>query len=190
MRRSRTKRLLVVTSLAAFLAAAPALAGLDARNGELGFDLGYTHFDSNVSDKGAARFNFRGGYCFTKLFELEGEGAGMASYDSGFPEIVTALSIDFVNAVFNFHPSNKQVVPYVLAGVGHATLSIELDPGPDVDDSGVAYQIAGGSRFFFGDKKRVAVRVELSVIDEDTFDMTSTHVSLTGGFTWRLGGQK
>ena len=67
--------------------------------------------------------------------------------------------------------------------------SIALDPGPDVDDSGVAYQIGGGSRFFFGDKKRVAVRVELSVIDEDTFDMTSTHVGLTGGFTWRLGGQ-
>ena len=46
------------------------------------------------------------------------------------------------------------------------------------------------SRFFFGDKKRVAVRVEMSVIDEGTFDETSTHVSLTGGFTWRLGGQK
>ena len=59
-----------------------------------------------------------------------------------------------------------------------------------LDDSGVAYQVAGGSRFFFGAKHRVAVRVELSVIDEDTFDQTSTHVSLTGGFTWRLGGQK
>jgi len=184
------KRLFAITLSLALVCAAPALAGLDAKNGELGFDLGYTHFDSNVSDRGAARFNFRGGHCFTKLFELEGEGTGIASYESGFPEVVTALSIDFVNAVFNFHPSNKQVVPYVLVGIGHATLSIELDPGPDVDDSGVAYQIAGGSRFFFGDKKRVAVRVELSVIDETTFDQTSTHVGLTGGFTWRLGGQK
>ena len=37
-----------------------------------------------------------------------------------------------------------------------------------VDDSGVAYQVAGGSRFFFGEKKRVATRVELSIIDEKT----------------------
>jgi len=185
------RRLLPVTLCLALLGAAPAWAGLDAKNGELGFDLGYTHFDSDVSDKGAARFNFRGGYCFNKLFELEGQGAGMASEDTGgFADLYTVLTIDFVNAVFNFHPSNKEIVPYVLVGIGHATLEFDLDPGPKVDDSGVAYQIAGGSRFFFGAKHRVAVRVELSVIDEDTFDQTSTHVSLTGGFTWRLGGQK
>jgi opacity protein-like surface antigen len=184
------RRLVSVMLCLALWGAAPTWAGLDAKNGELGFDFGYAHFDSDVSDKGAARFNFRGGYCFTKLFELEGEGVGIVSQDTGFPDVTTALSVDFVNAVFNFHPSNKAVVPYVLVGVGHATLEFDLDPGPDVDDSGVAYQLAGGSRFFFGDKKRVAVRVELSLIDEDTFDETSTHVSLTGGFTWRLGGQK
>lgn len=184
------KRLLPVALCLALVGATPALAGLDAENGELGFDIGYAHFDSNVTDKGGARFNFRGGYCFTKHFQLEGQGVGMASEDTGFVDVTTSLGVDFVNAVFNFHPSNKQVVLYVLVGIGYATLTIDPDPGPKVDDSGVAYQLAGGSRFFFGDKKRVAVRVEVSVIDEDTRDETSTHVSLTGGFTWRLGGQK
>ena len=139
------RRLMPVTLCLALLGAAPAAwAGLDAKNGGLGFDLGYTHFDSDVSDKGAARFNFRGGYCFTKLFELEGQGAGMASQDSGgIVDLYTVLSIDFVNAVFNFHPSNKSIVPYVLGGIGAATLTFDLDPGPKTDDSGVAYQEIG-----------------------------------------------
>ena len=184
------KRLASVVLGLALGCVTPALADLSATNGELGFDIGYGKFDSDVSDKGAARFNFRGGYCFTKLFELEGEGVGMGSEDTGFPDVTTSLGVDFVNAVFNFHPANREIVPYVLAGVGYATLSVDLDPGPDADDSGLAWQIAGGSRFFFGDKHRVAVRVELSAIEEDTFDQSSTHVSLTGGFTWRIGGQK
>ena len=188
--RIRMTRVLFITLCLALVCAPPAQAGLDAKNGELGFDLGYAHFDPNVSDKGAARFNFRGGYCFTKLFELEGEGVGIASEDTGAVDVMTTLGIDFVNGVFNFHPSNKGIVPYVLVGIGAATLTFDLDPGPKVDDNGVAYQIAGGSRFFFGMKKRVAVRVELSVINENTFDETSTHYSVTGGFTWRLGGKK
>ncbi|SRR6266571_1699270 len=184
-------RALSITLCLALAFATPALAGLDAKNGEIGFDFGYTHFDPDVSDRGAFRLNLvRGGYCFNKLFELEGEGVGIASEDTGAVDVMTTLGIDFVNGVFNFHPSNKGIVPYILVGIGAATLTFDLDPGPKVDDNGVAYQIAGGSRFFFGMKKRVAVRVELSVINENTFDETSTHYSVTGGFTWRLGGQK
>jgi hypothetical protein len=185
------RRLPLILLCLALSGLAPSWAGLDAKNGELGFDFGFTDFDDNVTDQGGVRFNFRGGYCFTKLFELEGEGAGMGSTDTeGIIDTYTALGINFVNGVFNFHPSKKAIVPFVLIGVGYAKLTIDADPGPKVDDSGMAYQVAGGSRFFFGDKKRVAVRVELSVVNEDTFDESSTHTSLTGGFTWRLGGQK
>lgn len=182
------KRRLSLILCLALSGALPAWAGLNAKNGELGFDFGFTHFDSDVSDKGAGRFAFRGGYCFTELFELEGEGVGMANtQDTNLADVNTALGVTLVNAVFNFHPKNKQAVPYVLVGAGVATLTIDLDPGPDTDDSGSAFQIAGGSRFFFGKNKRVAVRVEGSVINEDTFDETSTHYSVTAGFTWRLG---
>ena len=184
-----TRSLLVALCLALALTA-PAVAGLDAKNGELGFDIGYTHFDPDVTDRGGSRFNFRGGYCFTPLFELEGQGMGMAAEETGVVDVMTTLSVTFANGVFNFHPSNKAIVPYVLVGIGAATLTFDPDPGEKIDDNGVAYQLAGGSRFFFGDKKRVAVRVELGVLSENTFDQTSTHYSLTGGFTWRLGGQK
>jgi len=59
-----------------------------------------------------------------------------------------------------------------------------------VDDTGTGWQIAGGSRFFFGGTKRVAVRVELSIVGENTFDENSTHYSATAGFTWRIGDPK
>src|SRR5206468_12596744 len=113
-RRWRMSRSLLVALCLALAFAAPALAGLDAKNGELGFDLGYTHFDPDVTDRGGSRFNFRGGYCFTKLFELEGQSVGMASKETGAVDVTTTLSVTFANGVFNFHPSNKAIVPYVL----------------------------------------------------------------------------
>lgn len=187
------RRVLIVTVCLALAGATPALAGLDPGNGELGFDLGYARLEANASDEdrtGAARFNFRGGYCFNKMFELEGMGAGLGSEDPGAGTATTTLAVDFVDAVFNFHPTNVHIVPYVLVGTGYATLIINPDFGDRIEESGAAFQIAGGSRFFYGVKKRVAFRVELSAISEDTFDKRQIHVSLTGGFTWRLGGQK
>jgi hypothetical protein len=56
-----------------------------------------------------------------------------------------------------------------------------------VDDSSTAYQFGGGSRFFFGKEKKMAARVEVSWINEDTFDESSTHTNIVGGLTWRLG---
>jgi hypothetical protein len=181
-------RLLLVISCLALACATPVLAGLNAGNGELGFDLGYTHLDPDVAaSSDGARFTFRGGYCFTELFELEGEVFGFASTESGGVDITTGFGGNFVDAVFNFHPSAKGIVPYVLGGLGYGTMTIDFDPGGSVDDSGGAWQIAAGSRFFFGGTKRVAVRVEASIVGVDAFDENSTHSSVTAGFTWRIG---
>jgi hypothetical protein len=46
---------------------------------------------------------------------------------------------------------------------------------------------ATGSRFFFGNARRLAFRVELSGLGEETFGESSNHLSLTGGLTWRFG---
>ena len=59
--------------------------------------------------------------------------------------------------------------------------------GLSVDDSGVAYQVGGGSRFFFGESKRAAFRLDVALVSEDSFDDSSTHTNITGGFTWKLG---
>ena len=185
-------RVPLVLSCLAFLCITPALAGLDAGNGEIGFDLGYAHLDPDVAaSSDGARFTFRGGYCFTKLFELEGQGVGIGSQKTGGgADVNTEIGINFVDAVFNFHPANKGIVPYVLGGIGYGTTKIDLDPGGSVDDSGGAWQIAAGGRFFFGGTKRVAVRVEAALLGIDAFDEKTTNSSFSAGFTWRIGDAK
>jgi opacity protein-like surface antigen len=168
----------------AVLLASPALAGIGKGNGEIGFDFGVTDFDSNVSDDDAGRFVIRGGYFLTDLFEIEAHYA-VSVTDEVFGD--ATLTTFFGDATFNFRPS-ENIVPYALVGVGWAELDFDLVLFVgNIDDSALAYQAGGGSRFFFGKTKRVAVRVELTAISEDTFDESSTHINLVAGFTWRLG---
>jgi hypothetical protein len=42
----------------------------------------------------------------------------------------------------------------------------------------------------FATPAMAGIRVEISAINEDTFEETKTHTNLTGGFTWRLGSGK
>src|SRR6059036_2849460 len=179
------KRLLALSALVTLAFATPAAADIGKGNGEIGFDLGFTNFDSKVSGENGGRFVFRGGYHFTDLFQLEGQDGASATTEN-----VAGTDVDtlLVNGVFNFHPKKATIVPYVLVGAGFA--HTEFDDGSKIDDNGFAYQVAGGARFFFGKKDQVAVRVEISAINEDTFDETSTHTNLIGGFTWRLGSGK
>jgi opacity protein-like surface antigen len=168
--------------LLALLLAAPAGAGIGRGNGEIGFDMGATWFDSNTADDTGFRFVIRGGYHFTNLFQLEGQSAASA-VDQDRVDVM--LSTLMVNTLFNFHPS-PHVVPYFYAGIGMATVDVDTPLGDD-DDSGFAYQLGGGSRFFFGKSKRAAVRVDLSALGEDTWEESSIHWNLTVGFAWRLG---
>ena len=82
-------------------------------------------------------------------------------------------------------------MPYVLVGTGIANVDYDswFDelPGRNADDTSIAFQVGGGSRFFFGKAKKVAVRVDLNFLTEKTFEESSTHERLTVGFTWRLG---
>ncbi len=181
--------------------AVPASAGVHAGNGEIGFDVGWVVIDgADYGDEG--RSTFRGGYHFTDLFQLEGQLIGIGG--SG-PEGVEALGGIFANAVFNFHPS-ETIVPYVLVGLG----AVEMESFPyyhchgghgsschhghdghhgfhdDYEASG-ALQLGVGSRFFFG-SGRTAVRVEAAMMAfEDDFDRDRELLSLSVGFTWRLG---
>ena len=171
--------------LLALLVATPAVAGIGEENGEIGFDFGFTEFDSNVTDDSGVVVNFRGGYHFTELFQLEGQVGCSVAEEFG---VDVSLCYLFANGVFNFHPANENIVPYFLVGIGQVNLEFENVPLiGTVDDDDIAYQLAGGSRFFFGASKRVAFRAELSVLSEDTFNTSSTHVNFVGGFTWVLG---
>ena len=78
-------------------------------------------------------------------------------------------------------------MPYVLVGAGSTT--IEVEAFGTEDDEAAGYQAAVGSRFFVGTRKKMAVRVELSAISEDTFNERSTHFNLAAGLTWRIGAE-
>jgi hypothetical protein len=175
------------TCLAVALAAARAAAA-DRGPGEIGVDFGMTSMDSNYDDTGQ-RALVRGGYHFHDRFELEGQGGG--SIADCAVNNCAELQTWFVNGVFSFR-GRTNVVPYVLAGAGIAdredfTIPFLVPQTTVPGDSSSAYQAGAGCRFFFGARKRSAVRVELSAFTEDTLGESSTHVNGMVGFLWRLG---
>lgn len=183
--------------LAALLVTAPAYAGIGGHNGEIGFDFGVTDVDGDLASGSAGRLSLRGGYHFTDLFQIEAQDIGMgASLDSsGGSSGDLVIGAFLLNGVFNFHPGDGRGVPYLLGGLGFATVRQEFNVGGHVSDTGSAMQLAAGSRFFFGKTKRAAVRLEISVMRHKTSDLfiatrNFTERSLTAGFTWRLGAPK
>ena len=180
------KNILTVAFVALFACSVPALAGIGQGNGEVGFDYGSTDYDSDTGLDSSDSLSVRGGYFMTNLFQVEGQymTADATTEDFG-TDVDASTDILMVNGVFNFHPK-KEITPYVLVGMGRADVSVE-STGFSADDSGMAYQIGAGSRFFFGKNKRAAFRVDLSRISQDTFDEDTTNTTFAGGFTWRLG---
>ncbi|MCP4654883.1 MAG: porin family protein [bacterium] len=160
----------------AFMTATPVEAGEFA----LGFDVGYTDFDSEVASDSDFRADFRASYFFNDKFELEGQFLRATAI------LDTELTVYCLNGVFNFR-TDTAFVPYVLVGVGTANLASSPLFGISVDDDGVAYQGAIGVRYYFGSAQSFGLRGELSALSEDTFDESSTHTSLVAGLTWKLG---
>ncbi len=191
------RRFLIALIVPILLSAGPALAGIGKHNGEIGFDFGATRFDKNLNDSTGARFTIRGGYHFTDWFQIEGENVGMAaSGPAGGVDTDVTIGATLVNGVFDlFHSKNGVVVPYVLGGIGLATVRIQFDGFGTDDDTGGASHLAVGSRFFFGRHKGVAVRLEADLMRHRTTglaiaDQRYSETSYTAGFTWRLGARR
>ncbi len=169
--------------------AAFATEPLARTNGELGLNLGTMFLDvssDEILDGGnAIRLDARGGYMFTDSLELEGQYIVAFNSDS---DIDADFDMIFINGLFNFHP-NQGTVPYVLLGIGQMNADFEAFDTVISDDNS-AYQIAIGSRFFFGWRKRMATRVELSAISAELFDEDSFHFSISTGLTWRIGHER
>jgi opacity protein-like surface antigen len=176
------RKALAVGLFSALILALPARADDGFGNAEVGGGVGYTSFDSNKTDEAGTALAVRGGYNFTKLFELEGQISDTSASDAG---VDIGMNTYMVNAVFNFHPTNS-IEPYVLGGLGYASLSAD-DGFGSVSDSSNAFQVAVGSRFFFGAKMQAGLRVEIASLAEDTFDESSIHNDLNVGFVWRFG---
>ncbi len=184
-----------IAGLALVTIAMPATAALAAEPagyGELGFDVGFADLDSRLANESGGRAAFRGGYQFTPVFGFEGQLFALYAdgienaYDPGADEVT--LGVGMMNFVLSV-PTRSNVVPYVLVGAGRARA--EYDAGwfeNGVDDSGLAWQAAAGAKLYFRPARRMALRVEVSRLREDTFEDWKTHYGFTAGLTWRLGG--
>ena len=182
------KRILALLALVVLAFSAPALAAVTEGNGEIGFNYGNTQLDTDTGFDSATSMALRGGYFFNRGFEIEGQLASTSdSTDISGTNADGTFRMYMVNGVYNFQ-TPKEIVPYVLAGLGMADDEVKMT-GANTSDSSTAYQLGAGSRFFFGKAKKAAFRVDVAMIQESTFDQTSTHTNVSAGFSWRLGGR-
>ena len=180
------KKLLYAAIVMVF-AAAPALAAMKSGDAELGAGIGSTQLDNNTGFDSGTSLAVRGGYFFNPAWELEGQlGSSSANTDVAGTTFDGTFRMYMVNGVYNFK-TPKEIVPYVLAGVGIADNEVSASGLGSTSDSGTAFQIGGGSRFFFGKDKKAAFRVDLSMIQESTFNDTQNNTNLSAGFTWKFG---
>jgi hypothetical protein len=188
------KRLLYLLAVMALICGAPAMAATQnptqSGNGEIGFDYGATQLDSDTGfESSATSLAVRGGYFFNPKIELEGQLSNSTDTQN-----VSGTNFDgtfrmyMVNGVYNFQ-TPKDIVPYVLAGLGMMDNEVKATGFATASDSSTAYQVGAGSRFFFGKAKKAAFRVDLSMIQESTFNQTNTHTNMSAGFSWKLGGR-
>ena len=187
------KRALCFAVCAVLALSAPAFAANSSSNsskGEIGFGVGQSDVGSDSTGVDTAQFiGVRGGYHLNDQFQVEGMfSSASADGDVAGTNVDTTMRVIMVNGVMNFHPRKKELVPYVMAGVGRADVSVDA-AGSNGSDNSIAYQVGGGTRIYFGKTKRAAFRADLSLLKETTFDDSSTLTTLTAGVTWKLGGK-
>jgi len=187
-------RILSCAVLVALVLGAPAFAGntksTGGNGGEIGFGIGQANVGSDSAGIDTAQFlGVRGGYHINKQWQIEGQYASSSEGGSiSGTSVDTTMRVLMVNGVMNFHPRKKDLVPYVMAGIGKA--DVEVDSGAvSVSDNSLAYQIGGGTRIYFGKAKRMAFRGDLSLLRDTTFNDSSTSTTVTAGLTWNLGGR-
>jgi len=187
------KRFLLFAGMVALIAA-PALAVTSSSSssnggGELGFGIGQGNVNADTTGSDTAQYlGIRGGYDFTKAFELEGQFASSSeSGEISGINVDTTMRVLMVNGLYNFHPPKKEFVPYVMGGIGRSDISVDASGLGTADDNSIAYQVGGGTRIFVGKSKRMAVRMDLSWLHDNNFDTSSTNTTVTAGLTWKLG---
>ena len=73
-----------------------------------------------------------------------------------------------------------------LFGAGTADAQVDDIFMAPIDDDGTALRAAFGGRFEIGQPGHAISRLELSVLNEDSFDDDGTHISFSVLFGWRF----
>lgn len=168
-------------------AATPAGPVFTAGSGEIGADYSVARFDSDLTDDRGDRYALRGGRFLGPRIQWEAELTRATVREELFPgaEKRVTLDIAVANVVVNFDAGGR-TVPYLLAGIGVGQMKLEAI-GLSSRETATAYQIAGGSRFFFGGRGRVAARIELALLANEGFEERFVHAALGAGLTFRIG---
>ena len=160
-----------------FLATPPAA---EAGGFELGANIGFIDFDSDVSDETELRYDVRAGYHFRRGLGVEVELIRAES------DLNTELTTVMFNLVASWR-TDRKISPYTLVGIGFSDIELDRPGFPDQSDDGFAYQAGVGLRFELGELDGLGAKIEATLLSEDTFGGNGTYVNLVGGLHWRFG---
>jgi opacity protein-like surface antigen len=171
------------------LLAGPAWAQGGARRGdvEVGMDLGWTGFRSDMVEPNGSRLSVHGTY-----FVIRGVGLVADITCLGGNERAPSGSPNFTMCTGSVGGSldlrvRADVVPYVRIGVGQTQLDRGAQAGTfDIEDRSVALLAGAGSRIYLGKRRRVALRADALWTRTGVFARWSTHTSVALGIVYRL----
>src|SRR5207247_5748260 len=154
MKRILCFALFVVLALGApAVAAASKTSNKSANTGEIGVEVAQADVsNSNATGSDSAQFlGIRGGYHLNNQWQIEGQiSSSSESGDVSGTSVDSTMRLYMVNGVMNFHPRNKEYMPYVMAGIGRADVSADPSTGAWAGDTGVAEQVRRRARRLCG----------------------------------------
>jgi len=191
--RSRGHAQLVMSALAILcstgMLGGPAWAQERVRKGdfEVGMDIGWTGFRSDLVKPNGSRMSFYGGYFVTRRIALVADITCLGGNErapTGSPNFTMCTGSLGGSLDLRVHPN---LVPYLRLSVGQTQLDRGAQAGVfDIEERSAALQAGAGTRFYFGNRRRVAVRADALWTRNGLFDRWSTHASLALGVVYRI----
>ena len=172
-----------------WLVPSPAGAQEEAAGGafEIGMDLGWTGFHSDLVKPNGSRISLYGAYFLTRRFALVADITCL-----GGSERAPADSLNFTLCTGSLSgsldvPVSRNLVPYLRLGVGQAQLDRQARMGIyEIEDRSAALEAAVGSRIYFGARRRLSVRADAMWTRTGVFDAWATHPSVAIGIVYRI----
>jgi len=167
----------------------PAWAQEGGRKGdvEVGMDIGWTGFRSDLVKPNGSRMSFYGGYFLTRGIALVADITCLGGNErapTGSPNFTMCTGSLGGALDLRVRPN---LVPYLRLSVGQTQLDRGAQAGVfDIEERSAALQAGAGTRFYFGNRRRVAVRLDALWTRTGVFNRWSTHTSVALGVVYRI----
>ena len=195
------RRTIVALVAVLLAAAAPAFAGGEKGQLELGGFVGYGWLDDyqGLQPKNHLLFGGRLGYFLSNHWELEGSYKRIRTdTDFDVPLVTPNFPLNLTawrgNLLYNFGGPESSVRPFLTGGAGSEKVDIssEAPPAYQVDQSHFGWNAGGGLRFFLGEKVNLRfegryVRTKFEGLD-DTQHSSQHNIEGMAGLGFLFGG--